>query len=125
MEYTKGENEDADCRPDRESDKDDKGFTKGEWKVSMGGSHVVVMKDGGIFDVAYCDDKDMPIKERNANAERIVKAVNCHDDLVEALKEAINALTIKLDKPKYPEILDFKSRVEPMILQALAKAEAL
>ena len=92
MEYTKGENEDADCRPDRESDKDDKGFTKGEWKVSMGGSHVVVMKDGGIFDVAYCDDKDMPIKERNANAERIVKAVNCHDELVEALKGIMEAL---------------------------------
>ncbi|KKK84664.1 hypothetical protein LCGC14_2781090 [marine sediment metagenome] len=92
--------------------------TKGEWKATD-----YVMVDGKRrYDVETADEV-IAMDVSRANAERIVKAVNCHDDLVEALKEAINALTIKLDKPKYPEILDFKSRVEPMILQALAKAE--
>ena len=91
------------------------------------GSEVLALVQRGETDklAKLTDDahEELMFLIKEQTVERIVKAVNCHDDLVEALKEAINALTIKLDKPKYPEILDFKSRVEPMILQALAKAE--
>ncbi len=99
-------------------------YTKGEWKVSMGGNHVVVMRDGGIFDVAYCDDKDMPPEERNANAQRIVKAVNCHDDLVEALKGLKHKFTVALEMAGREQ--DMSELIERELTdtnKALAKAE--
>ncbi len=43
--------------------------------------------------------------------------------LLEALELAKEALTIKLNKPKYQEILEFKSKTEPIILGAIAKAK--
>ncbi len=88
-------------------------YTKGEWKERLVGGERIIYVDAEVSTEIICGG----IRHWNTP---IVKAA---PDMYEALKEAINALTIKLDKPKYQEILDFKSRVEPMILQALAKAE--
>ena len=63
--------------------------TKGEWKVD--GQEVIVGDKATARIIAKCGGHTMGIQslidENKTNAERIVKAVNCHDDLVEALKE--------------------------------------
>ena len=59
-----------------------------------------------------------------ANAERIVKAVNCHDDLVEALeaaKETIEALAVNHPQGNH-WVVDVKLIA---IKRALSKAESL
>ncbi|KKL56702.1 hypothetical protein LCGC14_2242740 [marine sediment metagenome] len=57
--------------------------------------------------------------------EEIVKCELCEaaPDMYEALKLAVDALTIKLNKPTYQETLEFNVKVKPVILSALAKAE--
>ena len=102
--------------------------TKGEWKItdvafarwstyrkSVTGARNFVTMDLGQVAEIHGDTED----ESLANAHLIASA----PDMYEALKEARTALTIKLDTPTYQEIIDFKNRVEPMILRALAKAD--
>lgn len=55
-------------------------------------------------------------KECEANARLIVKAVNCHDELIEALKYALDF--INTDSPKFDKI-----HTRTKIKQALSKAE--
>ena len=71
--------------------------TKGEWTVREveEGSDLIrflkapdevrIMSEDGIMCIAVMG-KDWACGDAEANAERIVKAVNCHDELVEALK---------------------------------------
>ena len=55
-----------------------------KWYVTLGNSIAV---DDRIL---YRPVEVESIEEAEANAERIVKAVNCHDELVEALNWAIS-----------------------------------
>lgn len=54
------------------------------------GEGIIVCNDGDVFTMSttLLDDK-----EREANAAFIVKAVNCHDELVEALEIAYKNLS--------------------------------
>ena len=52
-----------------------------KWYVTLGNSIAVGDR------ILYRPVEVESIEEAEANAERIVRAVNCHDDLVEALKE--------------------------------------
>ena len=88
--------------------------TKGEWKVQL---HTNKGSSGVHYDV---DIKTGEYEHTNiacgiseANAERIVKAVNCHDDLVEALE----LIYSKCRRLSTEEII--------IVGKALAKAEAL
>ena len=60
-------------------------YTKGKWTACAFGVRV---NDMEIADCVLGNVRQpgMTITEAQANAERIVETVNCHDDLVEALK---------------------------------------
>ena len=68
-------------------------YTKGKWEVvaNLDGSKTIIRTRSGFVAVTKVT---RAIRECEANAERIVKAVNCHDDLYEALKAIINSETI-------------------------------
>ena len=92
-------------------------YTKGKWKV-MEHNTIVSWLDGdyiGQIAEVYDPAEVISKQEEQANAERIVKAVNCHDDLYEALKEA------------HTEILFFSkgdvTKTLLLINKALARAE--
>ena len=90
------------------------------------GKDVIVIrtfqKDGRIRRVADMWDED--------SANRIVKAVNCHDDLVEALKGIIQVAKpignsdFEFGKKYYGTYEVYGNRIS-QALEALAKAEAL
>lgn len=65
--------------------------TKGKWKISVGR-----FKYGGVWIKAESEEEvckmlaNLPLKDnRKANAKRICQAVNSHDGLLDALKEAL------------------------------------
>ena len=95
---------------------------KEEWRATAFGVY------SGEFEIADCalGEKRQPgltITEAQTNAERIVKAVNCHDDLVEALKLCVVELQAMILVNEH-----LRSHADSSIsagLQALAKAEAL
>ena len=58
------------------------------------------------------------VRSNEADAERIVKAVNCHDDLVEALK-AVN----KYLEAGYPQNMRLKEAAVVLLDKAMAKAD--
>ena len=63
-------------------------YTKGKWGARKNALGTWTIET----DLEYIGQID-----RHLNAERIVKAVNCHDDLVEALKEDNRALRFLLE----------------------------
>ncbi len=81
-----------------------------KWYVTLGNSIAVGDR------ILYRPVEVESIEEAEANAECIVKAVNCHDDLVEALKGIIRGAHW------YTEIGEKEMAVAK---QALARAEAL
>ena len=66
-------------------------------------------------------DISLDIDEARANAEIIVKAVNCHDDLVEALAQCYNTLKTIIRKGGIPDYI--AEHVSEMVEKAIAKAE--
>ena len=94
-------------------------YTKGKWKADNGDSELwgvfTDLDDDGICYMCEPNGVLLRPEEAQANAERIVKAVNCHDDLVGALKELARLLP-----PKTPE----DSRLILKAEKALAKAES-
>ena len=62
--------------------------------------------------------------EAEANAERIVKAVNCHDELVEALK-GIKEPTGTWSNDKVTYLQNVIDHTIELAQQALARAEAV
>lgn len=67
--------------------------TKGEWKISFGENRVRD-KDGKLIAICKRDGREKISDEDIANAQRIVKAVNMHDELVESLKDLIERLEL-------------------------------
>ena len=89
------------------------------WKVSDLDKFRIVADDNAGRYVAITYHDMLHNTEMNeANAQLIVKAVNCHDELVEALKLSYRSLTIDSDMEK-----DFAVEIKK-IKQALAKAES-
>lgn len=76
--------------------------TKG--KLSLNNYHFphqyLVIRTGSEDNDAFPDARTIcnvtrnakPLQERNANAERLVKCWNCHDDLLEACKATVSDL---------------------------------
>ena len=93
--------------------------TQGIWRATAFGVY------SGEIEVADCalGNKRQPTltyTEVEANAERIVKAVNCHDGLVEALKDV--GKEIRITTPHgygiFIHIADWKKQYEPIIAKA-------
>jgi hypothetical protein len=61
--------------------------TKGEWRVGLGDLTSIWVGDGGNK-IADCSCWGKSIEENRANAKLIVKAVNSHYGLIEALENA-------------------------------------
>jgi len=111
-----------DYRLDRESDKDSRGYTKGEWWIDKGDFGYTVKAEQSIVK-GFDDDNDIEIAELNtyldneseviANAQLIASA----PDLYEACKEASEWLVLmEAYIPLHSLILDGLNK-------ALAKAE--
>ena len=93
-------------------------YTEGEWKATD-----YVMVDGKRrYDVETADEV-IAMDVSQANAERIVKAVNCHDDLVEALKFFMNQL--EPWEKLYPGLKQWTLLAKETGAKTLSKAEAL
>ncbi len=82
--------------------------TKGEWEVNLNGIYqkgtskgiATCLKQSSDLDSSGMYKQDF---EMEANAQLIVKAVNCHHELVEALKGLYNAIDSSTDLT--PELL--------------------
>jgi len=76
---------------------------------------------GGWIIELYCLDKD---EEFKANAEFIIRACNAHDELVDAVKSAVEKLENYLSAigPGYPSYRDL-DQVQKVLRRAWAKAE--
>ena len=89
------------------------------WKVSdLNKCRIVADDNAGRYVAITYHDMLHNTEMNEANAQLIVKAVNCHDELVEALKLSYRSLTIDSDMEK-----DFAVEIKK-IKQALAKAES-
>ena len=93
-------------------------YTPGKWEV---------IKWGGVVDIeAHNSNKKCP-KLRvhiarvpdKANANRIVKAVNCHDDLVEALKRVQLYLALADKRTFLPNHTTVSATIEQALAEAL------
>ncbi len=89
-----------------------------EWKLR--GYEVIEVGSGArIADM----NRAWPQEDIMKHANRIVKAVNCHDDLVEALNLARKWLNNFVEHS--PIIFGGEDKLSAVIEQALAKAEVL
>ena len=72
-------------------------------------------------EIAECNDYDFIDREREANAAFIVKAVNCHDELVEALENLQKQLKehVKFDVKKHYSLMV----VDALATKTLKKAK--
>ncbi len=98
-------------------------YTKGKWTACAFGVRV---NDMEIADCVLGNVRQpgMTITEAQANAERIVKAVNCHDDLVEALNSWSELQDMRpLDSGE--DMQQVLRKCWGKTLKALALAEAL
>lgn len=97
--------------------------TQGEWitERQAGGKQIIYAKteDGGGY-IAAVDNAEE--SKNSANAQRIVKAVNMHDELVETIKESDELFDILRDKDTNGELQKFKLTFEK-IKQLLKQAE--
>src|ERR1035437_1702991 len=89
--------------------------TQGEWKTiykyEVGINHSLNTFADNVQTIAFCDpmfsysgdDRTLQQKEKEAeaNAAYIVKAVNLHSELIEALKEMDNTATLFADDHKH------------------------
>ena len=85
-------------------------YTKGEWKAHKNAL--------GTWTIST-DLEHIGQIDRHFNAHRIVMAVNCHDDLYEALRAA---QTYVARKEMYSGVQD-RTGLEVKIIKALSKAE--
>ena len=97
-------------------------YTKGPWKVGKPtdalGYETPIYADtdeGRKYEIATVHIYN---GEQKANAERIVKAVNCHDDLYEALKSFDRYLSAS-----YPDNMKYKAYAVEQMEKALSRAE--
>lgn len=92
------------------------------WEIDYSNADV---SRAGIKAVDGCNiawmTKYQPNGDTYANAALIVKAVNCHDELVDALEKCANDLQCELDARygdtpnKYPSIMkDYQRDIEPI-----------
>lgn len=101
--------------------------TKGEWRIE---EKSFAIADTGDYDGAIdvlAEGQELPIvridynvhfrsdEENMANAQRIVKAVNMHDELVKTLKQISEAL--ERDFPSFPNAMGW-GKAKELIKQA-------
>ena len=95
--------------------------TKRPWHIDGFDLTNIIVKHpsgNGWIKVADCHG-EFPIDEQIANAQLIVRAVNSHDELVEALKEAHAMLeNVGIEKGQY------YGKAINKVEQALSRAEA-
>lgn len=65
--------------------------TKGKWKIQESEKYISVVGDNDFYILDVIKDSENIHK---ANAQRIVKAVNIHDELVEGIESAIFCLDV-------------------------------
>lgn len=84
----------------------------------------IVICEKGDFTVALCEnDSHLTIPEEEANAKFIAKACNCHQFLVDALKELIT-IQDQLVEGHPNKVIPFFNRVFQRGRQAVMSAEA-
>ena len=67
------------------------------WKVGAS-SKVKIFRADDLTRVCECDHSQIAFEESESNADHIVRCVNSHDVLVEALEECLNQLkTLKAE----------------------------
>ena len=59
-----------------------------KWYVKDWHTRIEIKCEGNV--IANLDSSGFTLLKDEANANRIVKVINCHDDLVEALKVALD-----------------------------------
>ncbi|MCK8788244.1 hypothetical protein M0638_28235, partial [Roseomonas sp. NAR14] len=57
------------------------------WSIDQDGKTALITSNGEL--IAECGISDLPVKQDQANAAFIVRAVNAHDALVAALRELL------------------------------------
>ena len=98
-------------------------YTKGKWEITVHrplSNLVIAVKhsEHTYDDDAICQLSACP--EEKANAERIVKAVNCHDNLVEALRELEPTITsIRDAKTVHPTMKAITIKALRILAEAL------
>lgn len=95
-----------------------------EWRNTNSDDVPVFAADGTwLGDFVVDDDDDTATSETpKINADYCVRAVNCHDDLLAACKEAAEVLRVQLDYD--PEEGSAEWVAHDTLLAAIAKAEA-
>lgn len=88
--------------------------TPGKWRHHDMEHATVVAGTPGVG-VADCNATHRTDKENEANAQRIVTAVNCHDDLVEALQDLVARVD---DDPNYVPMSEALIRAREAIARA-------
>ena len=85
-----------------------------------------VHAEGYTCPVAYCNATNGIEAKAEANAHFIVKAVNCHDDLLTALKLAVHAINRKPNFAVFCENKNIKNSyaIAAICDKAIAKAES-
>ena len=105
--------------------------TKGEWQrrgwLIVDTEEVLIAdcrkrEPSSVFE-SYNSNITTPGEQTTANAQRIVKAVNCHDDLVGALKFFMNQL--EPWEKLYPGLKQWTLLAKETGAKTLSKTEAL
>lgn len=94
--------------------------TQGEWKFFKDPNGAVYTKNKikcKCATVAFCVRINVSDKEAEANAKRIVKAVNMHDELVSALKKMVDERGFD-GMPRNGFIPSFRKKVSTLLKQA-------
>ena len=97
-------------------------MTATPWRTD--GTHVMGPSGHGEHVVAVCRQaKPRNTNEALANAERIVRAVNCHEELLAACKAAIHYAETCRDMPEFSSGYCVATDLFEAIKTAVAKAE--
>lgn len=94
------------------------------WKVFIEDYSVVIMSKEGDH-VCDCNSSYEEDGENKANAELIVKAVNCHDELLAAFKEILELMPMRAGKVSYgmPAFIKYMEAVQKISESAINKAK--
>lgn len=91
-------------------------YTKGKWRISNGS---IIYSDDTFEGIADCTNTSCIKQNENknkANAQRIVTAVNNHDELLEALKDYVQwhniDLGLKAYESRQKRVMDLINKIE-------------
>lgn len=95
--------------------------TQGEWRVTTDGEanfFGIATEKGWLMRIQQ--NGEMQVVEQIANAERIVKCVNMHNELIQAIKDLVEHCNV-MPNSKCPESLNPYGKLVSLINQAEQK----